>query len=71
MIKGLDAETTKPFFAAQKINSPESARILVAGGEKSFDFAEDRMGTYKGKADFYNLKKVSERGQTSAGSRIP
>jgi len=41
----------------------------VAGGEKSFDFAEDRMGTYKGKADFYNLKKVSERGHDI--SRLP
>jgi aconitate hydratase A / 2-methylisocitrate dehydratase len=34
----------------------------MTGGEKSFDFAVDRLRTYKGMADFYNMRKVSERG---------
>ncbi len=34
----------------------------MTSGERSFDFALDRIETYKGKADFYNLRKVSERG---------
>jgi len=34
----------------------------MTSGEKSFDFAVDRLETYKGRADFYNLRKVSERG---------
>jgi len=41
----------------------------MAGGEKSFDFAVDRLETYKGKADFYNMRKVSERGHDT--SRLP
>jgi aconitate hydratase len=34
----------------------------MASGEKSFDFAVDRLATFRGSADFYNLRKVSERG---------
>ncbi|MDA4116808.1 MAG: aconitate hydratase AcnA [Thaumarchaeota archaeon] len=34
----------------------------MASGEKSFDFALDRMDTHRGRADFCNLRKVSERG---------
>ena len=41
----------------------------MTGGEKSFDFAVDRLETYKGRADFYNLRKVSERGHDI--SRLP
>jgi len=41
----------------------------MAGGEKSFDFAVDRLETYKGRADFYNMRKVSERGHDI--SRLP
>ncbi len=41
----------------------------MAGGEKSFDFAVDRLETYKGRADFCNLHKVSERGHDI--SRLP
>jgi len=41
----------------------------MTGGEKSFDFAVDRLETYKGRADFYNLRKVSERGHDL--SRLP
>jgi aconitate hydratase len=41
----------------------------MTSGEASFDFAVDRLETYKGKADFYNLRKVSERGHDI--SRLP
>ena len=41
----------------------------MTGGERSFDFAVDRLETYKGRADFYNLRKVSERGHDI--SRLP
>jgi aconitate hydratase len=41
----------------------------MTGGEKTFDFAVDRLETYKGRADFYNLRKVSERGHDI--SRLP
>ncbi|HVB95832.1 MAG TPA: aconitate hydratase AcnA [Nitrososphaerales archaeon] len=41
----------------------------MTGGEKSFDFAVDRLETYKGRVDFYNLRKVSERGHDI--SRLP
>jgi aconitate hydratase len=41
----------------------------MTGGETSFDFAVDRLDTYKGRADFYNLRKVSERGHDI--SRLP
>jgi len=41
----------------------------MTSGEKSFDFAVDRLETYKGRADFYNLRKVSERGHDI--SRLP
>src|SRR5216684_751719 len=41
----------------------------MTGGEISFDFAVDRLETYKGKADFHNLRKVSERGHDI--SRLP
>jgi aconitate hydratase len=41
----------------------------MTGGEKSFDFAVDRLETQRGRADFYNLRKVSERGHDI--SRFP
>lgn len=41
----------------------------MTGGEKSFDFAVDRLETHRGRADFYNLRKVSERGHDI--SRFP
>jgi len=41
----------------------------MTGGERSFDFAVDRLETYKGRVDFYNLRKVSERGHDI--SRLP
>ncbi len=41
----------------------------MTGGEKSFDFAVDRFETYKGRTDFYNMRKVSERGHDI--SRLP
>ena len=41
----------------------------MTGGESSFDFAVDRLETYKGRADFCNLRKVSERGHDI--SRLP
>jgi aconitate hydratase len=41
----------------------------MASGERSFDFAVDRLETYKGRSDFYSLRKVSERGHDI--SRLP
>jgi aconitate hydratase len=41
----------------------------MTGGEKTFDFAVDRLETHKGRVDFYNLRKVSERGHDI--SRFP
>jgi len=41
----------------------------MTGGESSFDFAVDRLETYRGRADFHNLRKVSERGHDI--SRLP
>ncbi|HUI01808.1 MAG TPA: aconitate hydratase AcnA [Nitrososphaerales archaeon] len=41
----------------------------MAGGEKSFDVALDRLETYRGRVDFYNMRKVSERGYDL--SRLP
>jgi aconitate hydratase len=41
----------------------------MTNGEKSFDFAVDRFETYRGPADFYNLRKISERGHDIA--RLP
>ncbi len=41
----------------------------MPNAERSFDFALDRIETRKGKADFCNLRKVSERGHEI--SRLP
>src|SRR5713101_4672393 len=48
--------------AAHALNTPARSGLFMTGGEISFDFAVDRLETYKGKADFHNLRKVSERG---------
>ena len=42
----------------------------MAGGEKSFDFAVDRLETYKGREVFTTCERSPRGGTTSAGSHI-